>query len=260
MNSYETLNILEEEGILIVTIHRPKALNALNDLVFKDLIQLFTVDLEIAKYKGVILTGAGDKAFVAGADIKEFLSLDASSAMALSQRGHDIFGHIEQLPIPVVAAVNGYALGGGCELAMACHVRIASEHAKFGQPEVNLGIVPGYGGTQRLPRLIGRGRALELLMTGDMIDAEEAYRLGLANRVVPMNELMETSKKMIHKIAKKAPLAVAGVIQAVNDYYHYQKDGFQTEVQLFGELGNSNDFKEGATAFIEKRKPHWKRS
>ena len=259
MNSYDSLNTEEDEGVLIVTINRPKALNALNDQVFKDLIQLFTIDIEVTNYKGVIITGSGDKAFVAGADIKEFLSLDVSSATALAQRGHDIFTYIEQLPIPVVAAVNGYALGGGCELAMACHIRVASEHAKFGQPEVNLGIVPGYGGTQRLPRLIGRGKALELLMTGDMVDAAEAYRLGLANQIASQEELLASAKKIIHKIAKKAPLAVAGVIKAVNDYYDNQKDGFQTEVNLFGELGNTDDFKEGASAFIEKRKPEWTR-
>ena len=258
MNSYDTLNIREEDKILIITIDRPKSLNALNDQVFKDLIQLFTIDLSTDEYIGVIVTGSGDRAFVAGADIKEFLSLDVESATQLAKRGHDIFSFIEQLTIPVIAAVNGFALGGGCELAMACHLRVAGENAKFGQPEVNLGIVPGYGGTQRLPRLIGRGKALELLMTGDMIDAKEAYRLGLANHVVTQEELIPTAKKLITKIAKKAPLAIAGVIEAVNDYYDHEKDGFQTEIDQFGTLGDTDDFKEGATAFIEKRKPSWK--
>lgn len=259
MNSYKNLLVENHDGILVVTINRPHALNALNDEVFKDLIQLFVVDIEIKTLKGVIITGAGDKAFVAGADIKEFLALDNASAQSLSQRGHDIFHAIERLPIPVIAAVNGYALGGGCELAMACHLRVAGANAKFGQPEVNLGILPGYGGTQRLPRLIGRGKALELLMTADMIGAEEAVKLGLANVQVEAGLEVDEAKRIIAKISKKAPLAISEVIGAVNDYYDQTKDGFLSEAEAFGRLAETEDFKEGAAAFVEKRKAEFKR-
>jgi len=258
MNTYETLLTDLEDGILVVTINRPQALNALNDQVFKDLISLVHEDLP-SDLKGIILTGSGEKAFVAGADIKEFLALDNASAERLAQRGHDIYNAIERLPVPTIAAVNGFALGGGCELAMACHMRVASETARFGQPEVNLGILPGYAGTQRLPRLVGRGRALELLMTGDMIDAAEAYRIGLANKIVPGEELIDKCKAIIKKISKKAPLAIKEVITCVNDYYDQTKDGFESEVKAFGRLAATEDFKEGASAFIEKRKPAFKK-
>jgi len=259
MKAYDTILTEIEDGVLIATINRPKALNALNDQVFKDLIALFTEDLVVEKIKGVIITGAGEKAFVAGADIKEFLGLDASSAEQLSQRGHDIFKAIEQLPIPTIAAVNGFALGGGCELAMACHMRVASEQARFGQPEVNLGILPGYAGSQRLPQLVGRGRALEILMTGDMVDAQEAHRIGLANKVVPADDLIPACKKIINKIASKAPLAIQEVITVVNDHYDKSVNGFNSEVKAFGRLAATEDFKEGASAFIEKRKPSFQR-
>lgn len=260
MNStYKTLLVENEDGILIVTINRPKALNALNDQVFKDLIQLFQDDIDPNVLKGVIITGAGEKAFVAGADIKEFLTLNSSKAQALAKRGHDIFKRIEYFPVPVIAAVNGFALGGGCELAMACHLRIAGSRARFGQPEVNLGIVPGYGGTQRLPRLIGRGKAMELLMTGDMIGAEEAERLGLVNKMVEPGQEVAAAKEMIEKIATKAPLAISDIIITVNDHYDQSKDGYQSEVEAFGRLAESEDFKEGASAFIEKRKAAFKR-
>jgi len=256
---YNHLIVEDNDEILIVTINRPKALNALNYDVFTDLIHLFEEHVDETRHKGVILTGAGDKAFVAGADIKEFVALDSTKAMSQAQRGHDIFEKIERCSIPVIAAVNGYALGGGCELAMACHMRIAGAHAKFGQPEVNLGIVPGYGGTQRLPRLIGRGKALELLMTGDMIGASEAVALGLANHEVASGTEVEKAVEIVKKICKKAPLAIAGVISTVNDYYDESKNGFESEVEAFGNLGDTEDFKEGATAFIEKRKASWKR-
>lgn len=259
MHTYDQLLVEKEDDILIVTINRPHALNALNDAVFKDLKRLFEQDIEVDKLKGVIITGAGEKAFVAGADIKEFLSMNRDQAMSLAKRGQDIFSVIEQLPIPVVAAVNGFALGGGCELAMACHMRVAGANARFGQPEVNLGILPGYGGTQRLPRLIGRGKALELLMTGDMIGAEEAVSLGLANHRVEAGEEVTMAKKIILKIGKKAPLAIGEVIRTVNDYYDHTKDGYISEVDAFGRLAGTQDFKEGASAFIEKRKPVFKR-
>ncbi len=259
MKTYDTILVENEDGILIVTINRPKALNALNDQVFKDLIQLFQEDIDPNILKGVIITGAGEKAFVAGADIKEFVSLDSSKAQVMAQRGQDIYKRIEYFPVPVIAAVNGFALGGGCELAMACHMRIAGSKARFGQPEVNLGIVPGYGGTQRLPRLIGRGKAIELLMTGDMIGAEEAQHLGLVNKVVESGQEIQSAKEMIVKISKKAPLAISEIITTVNDYYDESKDGYQSEVEAFGRLAETEDFKEGAGAFIEKRKAEFKR-
>ncbi len=258
MKEYTTLLTEVDSGTLVVTINRPKALNALNDQVFTDLYELVSSDLS-EDISGMIITGSGDKAFVAGADIKEFLQLDASSAERLAQRGQDVFLAIERLHIPVIAAVNGFALGGGCELAMACHIRIASDNARFGQPEVNLGILPGYAGTQRLPQLVGKGRAMELIMTADMIDAQEAYRIGLANKVVSQEELMPTCKKMISKIASKAPLAIQEVITVVNDHYDKKVDGFVSEVKAFGRLADTADFKEGASAFIEKRKANFQR-
>ena len=208
--------------------------------------------------KGVILAGAGDKAFVAGADIKEFLALDAGQGEVMAQRGHDIFFLIERFPKPVIAAVNGFALGGGCELAMACHLRIATENARFGQPEVNLGLIPGYGGTQRLIQYLGKSKAVELLMTADMIDAEEAYRLGLVNYVVPPGQEITKATELIRKIAAKGPVAIAKVIESVNAYFQYNEDGFAREVKAFGDTTGTEDFREGAAAFIEKRKPDFK--
>ena len=259
MDKYSTLQLKTQDEILIITINRPKALNALNDQVFRDLKQLFSEDIQPEHLKGIVITGSGDRAFVAGADIKEFTSLDRDRAEELAQRGHNIFNKIENMPIPVIAAVNGFALGGGCELAMACHLRIAGDHAKFGQPEVNLGILPGYGGTQRLTRLVGRGKSLELMMTGDMIGADEAVQLGLANKKVAAGSEVAESIKFIEKIASKAPLAIAEVISTVNDYYNKNIDGFRSEVSAFGRLAATNDFKEGASAFIEKRKPTFNR-
>jgi enoyl-CoA hydratase len=259
MTSYKEIITRDEDGILILTINRPQALNALNADVFSDLIQAFTIDIEPAKYKGVIITGAGEKAFVAGADIKEFQSLDQGSAMRLAERGQDIFTFIENFSIPVIAAVNGFALGGGCELAMACHLRVANARARFGQPEVNLGILPGYGGTQRLTQLIGKGKAMELLLTGDMINGEEAHRLGLVNHICESGEEVNTAKSIIEKIAQKAPLAIAETIRVVNDHFDHAKDGFQSEVEAFGRLAQTADFKEGAAAFIEKRAAVWQR-
>ena len=243
---------------LIITINRPHVLNALNNGVFEELIKLFET-LDISNLKGIVITGAGEKAFVAGADIKEFTSLDASSARRMVQRGHELFNHIENLTIPVIAAVNGFALGGGCELAMACHIRIAGSHAKFGQPEVNLGIIPGYGGTQRLPRLIGRGKATELMMTTEMIGAEEARTLGLVNKVVDPGMEVEAAVEMIEKIARKAPLAISAVLKTVQDYYSPGENGFESEIANFARLATTEDFKEGAEAFVEKRKPNWNR-
>jgi len=257
--NYNNLHIQEEDGILIVTINREKALNALNTETMLELKGLFGEDaLEQENLKGVILTGAGEKAFVAGADIKEFLDLDAAKGAEMAKRGQEIFALIETFPRPVIAAVNGFALGGGCELAMACHLRVASENAKFGQPEVNLGIIPGYGGTQRLIQYVGKTKATELLMTGDMIDAEEAHRLGLVNYVLPADKLMDKAREIIQKTAKKGPVAITKIIETVNAYFDKEEDGFTREVKAFGHTTGTEDFKEGASAFIEKRQANFK--
>jgi len=254
--TYQNLLAVEENGIITLTINRPKALNALNQQTLKELKQFFGHDaLTVEGLKGVILTGAGPKSFVAGADISEFTGLDAQGGLEMAQHGQDIFFLIEEFKLPVVAAVNGFALGGGCELAMACHLRVASETARFGQPEVNLGIIPGYGGTQRLIQYLGKTKAVELLMTGDMIKAEEAYRLGLLNYVVPAGEEVPKAKALLTKIATKAPVAIQKVIECVNS--HFSKTGFEKEVIEFANAVNTEDFKEGATAFLEKRAPNF---
>lgn len=257
--TYENLLITEEDGILIVTINRPQALNALNNQTMQELQQFFGEDAPSrAGVKGIILTGAGEKAFVAGADIKEFMGLNAETGAMMAKRGQDVFFLIERFPKPVIAAVNGFALGGGCELAMACHIRVASERAKFGQPEVNLGIIPGYGGTQRLVQHIGKGKALELMMTGDMLDAAEAYQRGLVNHVVPESEVVSKAKEILEKIATKGPVAITKVIEAVNAYFDKNQDGFEREVREFGNTVGTEDAKEGASAFVEKRKAEFK--
>jgi enoyl-CoA hydratase len=249
---YENLLVENNDGIVVLTINRPKALNALNRQTLSELRQFFGEDaFKIDGLKGIILTGSGEKSFVAGADISEFSGLDAQGGLEMSQNGHDIFFMIERFPKPVIAAINGFALGGGCELAMACHLRVASEKAKFGQPEVNLGIIPGYGGTQRLIQYLGKTKALELLMTADMIGAEEAYRLGLLNYVVPVGEELTKATELLNKIAAKAPIAIQKVIDCVNAYF--STEGFEREVIEFANTVNTEDFKEGATAFLEKR-------
>jgi enoyl-CoA hydratase len=254
--SYENLLVTEDDGICILTINRPQALNALNYQTFSDLKQFFGEDaIKLNDIKGIIVTGAGDKAFVAGADIKEFLELDREKGSALSRRGQDIFFLIESFPKPVIAAVNGFALGGGCELAMACHMRIAGEKARFGQPEVNLGVIPGYGGTQRLVHYIGKTKALEMLLTGDMLSAEEAYRLGLVNHIVPAGEEVAKAKEILIKIASKGPVAVQKIIECINACLQFDEDGFDREATEFGNATGTSDFKEGSIAFIEKRKP-----
>lgn len=254
--TYRNLELTSKEKILIVTLARPEALNALNMRTMEELHHLFSEDLPQQKgYAGVILTGKGEKAFVAGADIKEFLKLDAESGFRMSQQGQEVFSLIERFPRPVIAAVNGFALGGGCELAMACHMRIAEEHALFGQPEVNLGIIPGYGGTQRLIQYIGKGKATELLMTGDMLNAEDALRLGLVNHITPKGKSVDRAEELLTKIFAKGPLAISKIISCVNAYFDYGTDGFLKEVQDFGATTGTSDFQEGAHAFIEKRKP-----
>lgn len=255
---YQNLKIQHDNGIAVVTIDREKALNALNRQTMEELEDFFgEAAHEIEGLKGIILTGAGEKAFVAGADISEFVGLDMTEGMELAKRGQDIFALVENFPKPVVAAVNGFALGGGCELAMACHLRVAGEKARFGQPEVNLGLIPGYGGTQRLVQYIGKTKAMELLMTADIIGAEDAYRLGLVNIVVAHGAEVEQAKLYIEKIATKAPFAISMIIESVNAYFEESVDGFWKEVDAFGECCGTEDFKEGAAAFLEKRKANF---
>lgn len=253
--TYEILQINHTDGITTITINREKALNALNEATLLELCHFFAEEAETIKgLKGIILTGAGEKAFVAGADIKEFLGISPDQGAELSKRGQDIFFLIERFSKPVIAVVNGYALGGGCELAMACHLRIATENAQFGQPEVNLGIIPGYGGTQRLIQYIGKGKALELMMTADMIGAEEAERLGLVNHVLADKAAaIDKAKSLIRKIATKGPVAIAKVIESVNTYFEPGVDGFEREIEKFGITTGTTDFAEGASAFVEKR-------
>lgn len=247
---------IEEQGpFYILTINRPESLNALNKDVFDELDLFFTNNKDNFKIRGVIITGSGSKAFVAGADIKEFAALDAESGARLSKRGQDVFFKIERFHAPVIAAVNGFALGGGCELAMACHIRVCGENARFGQPEVNLGLVPGYGGSQRLIQLIGKGKALEMLLTTDMMDASEALAYGLVTHVVPAGEEVSKSMQILEKIASKGPLAVAQSINLANAYFDKQSDGFELEYKNFGYTLGSEDAREGASAFVEKRKP-----
>ncbi|MBP8724788.1 MAG: enoyl-CoA hydratase/isomerase family protein [Saprospiraceae bacterium] len=245
-----------EEGICTLTINREQTMNALNHDVIDDLYQAVDeVERNSENIKGLIITGAGPKSFVAGADISEFVGLSRKEAIALGRKGQALFSEIEKLNIPVIAAVNGFALGGGCELAMACHIRVASTNAFFGQPEVNLGLIPGYGGTQRLVHYIGKGKAIEMLMTGDMIAAEEAYRLGLVNHVVEPGKVLEKSREIIVKISKKAPLAIQKVIKIVNSYFDYEMPGYEGELDSFGNLMVTRDAQEGVDAFLNKRKP-----
>ncbi|MEM7102990.1 MAG: enoyl-CoA hydratase-related protein [Bacteroidota bacterium] len=256
--TYNTLLTNYADGILTVTINREQAMNALNKETFKELKQLFGTDANsLEGLLGVIITGAGAKAFVAGADIKEFDGLDKQSATELSRRGQEIFNMIENFHRPVIAAVNGFALGGGCELAMACHMRIAGEKARFGQPEVKLGLIPGYAGTQRLTRYIGKAKSMEFHMTGDMIGAEDALSLGLVNYVVPQGEEVAKAKELLDKIKKNAPLAISKIIKTINAYYDKTEDGFKREYYEFGNCVETDDFVEGTTAFVEKRTPNF---
>jgi enoyl-CoA hydratase len=250
---FETLSVQNNDRIATITVNRPDKLNALNDRVIAELGEAIDDVVGDSAVAGVILTGAG-RAFVAGADISELEKHSALSAKQLAQTGQDVFHRFETSPKPVIAAVNGFALGGGCELAMACHIRIASETAKFGQPEVKLGLIPGYGGTQRLPRLVGRGRALQLLLTGEMIDAPEAYRIGLVNRVVAAADLLTAATEMMRAILANAPVAIANVIEVVNRGYDATlEDALALEATAFGLLAATDDKREGTRAFLEKR-------
>ncbi len=257
----QVLLISVHDSAVVLTINRPRALNALNKQVIESLYQFFSTGFqEYPPCSAVILTGSESKAFAAGADISEFTGMNSDTGIAFARKGHETMLLIEHFHVPVIAAVNGFALGGGCELAMACHIRIASEHAKFGQPEVNLGLIPGYGGTQRLIQLIGKGKALELMLTGDMLDAHSALTLGLVNAVVPVESLLETCYKMVAKIASKGPLAIQQVIASVNAYFEPGINGYQKELSYFASLMNTHDFVEGTQAFLEKRKAQFTRS
>lgn len=252
---FNNLTYSVEEGICTITVNRPDKLNALNQETINELREAVNAAEEDEAVKGIILTGAGQKAFVAGADIAEFADFTPSQAKKMAENGHRTFDTIEHCYKPVVAAVNGFALGGGCEMAMSCHIRLASTNAKFGQPEINLGVIPGYGGTQRLVRLVGFSKATELLLTGDMIGAEEAKALGIVSQVVPQEELMGKCREMLLKIANKSPLVVAQVLKLVNQYYDTEQPGFVSEISEFADCFNTEDFKEGVGAFLEKRKP-----
>jgi enoyl-CoA hydratase len=256
MNSLRTEHT---DKTLIVTISRPEALNALNSEILNGLHKIIQEAHQSKIIHGVIITGEGERAFVAGADIKELTSLTQGQAFEFVQKGQSLFKLIANCTKPVIGAINGFALGGGCELAMACHMRIATENSKFGQPEVNLGIIPGYGGTQRLAQLVGRGKALELLLTGDLISAQEAKTLGLVNHVVSnKEELMSLAFKIIGKIATKSPIAIANVIKSVNAGFAFEDAGYEAEANYFAECTTTWDFKEGTTAFIEKRQAKFK--
>ena len=251
----------KENGVWLLTLNRPEALNALNSSLLNDMAdairQLSELSFEDAKM--LVITGSGEKAFVAGADIKEMTSMNEDQAMQFAKRGQSIFHELNLLKIPVVAAVNGFALGGGLELALACDFIIASENAKFGLPEVSLGLIPGFGGTVRLTRAVGIRKARELTYTGEMINATQAYELGLVNQVVPLAELMPTVIKKVEMILTRSPLAVAASKKSVNQAFDLETEAaLENEAQIFGALFNSGDTKEGVTAFIEKRKPNFK--
>jgi len=257
--TYQFLKLEVADRIATITVNRPDKLNALNDATMLELGRAIDQVRSDDAVAGIILTGAG-RAFVAGADISELRAKSPTEAYALARRGQDVFRRFETSPKPVIAAVNGFALGGGCELAMSCHIRIASESAKFGQPEVKLGVIPGYGGTQRLTRLIGRGRALQLLLTGEMIDASEAYRLGLVNRVVLAGEpVVDASRAMLQQMLANAPLALAQCIDVVNRGADIPiEEALALEAAAFGRLAATADMREGTAAFLEKRAPAFK--
>ena len=254
---YQTLLTSFENNILTITINRPDKLNAINKTVMSELGLVMDEVCSNPEIRSAIITGAGPKSFVAGADITEFDGLSVEEGMALAKKGLDIFFKIENSPKPVVAAVNGFALGAGCELAMACHFRIAADNAKFGQPEVNLGLIPGYGGTQRLVQLIGKGRAIELLISAALIDATTALQYGLVNYMVPAAELMDKARAILTVVNTKAPLAIAKCIEAANAVYDESKNGYDVEMTGFGNCFATADMKEGTTAFVEKRKANF---
>ncbi len=251
---YTTLQTTLNSNILVITVNRPDKLNAINNLVMSELDKVADEIYSNPEIRSAIITGSGEKAFIAGADISEFDGLSKEAGMAMAKYGQDVFLKIERSPKPIVAAVNGFALGGGCELAMSCHFRVASTNAKFGQPEVNLGLIPGYGGTQRLTQLIGKGRAMELLMSGGMIDANTALQYGLVNHICEQADLLKTATSILQTINAKAPLAIAKCIAAVNAVFE-NTDGYEVELNGFADSFATEDMKEGAAAFLAKRKP-----
>ena len=256
--AYENLLVEKKDGVAIVTVNRPDKLNALNGRTIEELDAAFSALASDPEVHGVVVTGAGEKAFVAGADIEELSGLDAAAGRALSERGQRVFDRIEWLGKPVVAAVGGFALGGGCELALACHVRVASENASLGTPEVKLGLLCGYGGTQRLPRLVGRGAALEILLTGERVKAAEALRLGLVNRVVAREDLLAQAEALLRQMIANGPLALRATLEAVHGGLDRPLGEAQAgEAQLFGELCGTRDAREGTRAFLEKRAPRF---
>lgn len=255
---YKNILIEKKDALVQITINRPKKLNALNKETIEELSLAFQNLEEDNNVKVIILTGSGEKAFVAGADISEFAHFSVDEGSTLAKRGQEIlFDLVENLSTPVIAAINGFALGGGLELAMACHFRIASDNAKMGLPEVSLGLIPGYGGTQRLPQLVGKGKAMELIMTAAMISAEEAKSYGLVNHVTTQEELLLFAEKLAGKIIRNSSVAIAGAIKAVNANFKNSVNGFDTEILEFGACFGTKDFKEGTTAFLEKRKPNF---
>ena len=251
----ENILIDRQDNIAIVTINRPEKLNALNKATIQELHEGLNSLNEDKSVKVIIITGSGEKAFVAGADISEFAHFSIEDGGKLAAKGQELlFDFVQNLSTPVIAAVNGFALGGGLELAMACHFRVASKNAKMGLPEVTLGVIPGYGGTQRLPQLVGKGRAMEMIMSAAMIDAETAKNYGLVNHVVPQAELLEFTKGIATKIARNSSVAIAKAIEAINANYEDGVNGFESEIKNFGACFGTEDFKEGTTAFLEKRK------
>jgi enoyl-CoA hydratase len=254
---YETLSTELADSIYTITINRPDKLNALNATVIREIGEAVKEVYDNVMIRGAIITGSGNKAFAAGADIRGFAGLTKEEGMALAKVGLDIFFKIENAPKPILAAVNGFALGGGCELAMACHFRICSDNAQFGQPEISLGLIPGYGGTQRLTRYIGRGPALEAILTGNLISAPMAFQYGLVNHITTPEELLNKTRSVLQLIISKAPLAITKCIAAVNAAMD-NADGYALENKLFGECFATEDMKEGTAAFLEKRKPVFK--
>ena len=257
---YKNLIFKKEEDFYLIKINRPKKLNALNQETLSELKKCIDYIRKNTKgFYGVILTGEGEKSFVAGADIKEFIGLDDQISKSFCENGHRVFNLIENLSIPVIAIINGFALGGGCELSLSCHIRIGTKNAKFSQPEVNLGIIPGYGGTQRLIQVIGKSRAIEMMLTAEMLDAEKAYDFGLVNHIAENNEkAYEKAKNIIAIVKRKGPDAIKNVIKSVNAYFNKDKNGFEEEIKNFVECTKTEDFKEGVKAFLEKRCPSFK--
>ncbi|SCY18444.1 enoyl-CoA hydratase/isomerase family protein [Flavobacterium caeni] len=257
--AYENILTESNNGIATITVNRPTKLNALNKQTIQELHDAFEALAADAQIRAIILTGSGEKAFVAGADIAEFASFSVQEGAQLAAQGQELlFDFVQNLRTPVIAAVNGFALGGGLELAMSCHFRVASDNAKMGLPEVSLGVIPGYGGTQRLPQLVGKGRAMEMIMTAGMVSAEDAKNYGLVNHVVPQAELLDFCNGIAQKILRNSPTAISQAIKAVNANFEDGVNGYQTEIKSFGKCFGTEDFKEGTTAFLEKRKPEFK--